>query len=63
MKTAYILQPGKLGDLIITTPIANYYKNNIEAIKERHSQYYENNKEKCKDNDKEYYKNNKDKKK
>lgn len=25
MKTAFILQPGKLGDLIITTPIAKYY--------------------------------------
>lgn len=33
MKTAYILQPGKLGDLIITTPIANFYRNKGYAIK------------------------------
>ena len=25
MKTVYMIQPGKLGDLIITTPIAKYY--------------------------------------
>jgi hypothetical protein len=38
----------------------NYYKNNIEIIKEKHNEYYENNKEILKTNMKEYRLNNKE---
>lgn len=33
MKTAYIIQPGKLGDLIVTTPIAKFYYDKGYKIK------------------------------